>query len=143
MPQFHLRDIEGRVFDLARLEGKVAFIDIWATWCIPCIIEIPSHIDLYEAYADDGLAVLGITVRSGGADDIRHVVERLGIDYPILVGDDDVMSAFGGVEGFPTNFLITRNGKIYKRYLGVYPNKKEIVEKDILELLAHRPSHGK
>ncbi len=98
-------------------------------------MEIPSHLELYEAHRDEGFEVVGITVQSGGADDIRPLVERLGITYPVLVGDDDVIRAFGGVEGFPTNFLVTKNGKVFKRFLGVYPNKKELVEKDVIDLL--------
>jgi len=135
MPNFKLTQLDGTPFDSKSLEGKVLFVDFWATWCAPCLHEIPSMVEMGKKYKEYGFEVVGVTVQSGDAGDINPTVERLNMDYHVLIGDEKTMSAFGGIYGFPTNFLITKKGNIYKKFLGVYPNKAKIVEKDIRFLL--------
>ena len=135
MPNFKLTYLDGTPFDSKSLEGKVLFIDFWATWCGPCLHEIPSMVEMGKKYKEYGFEVVGITVQSGDEDDIRPTVERLNMDYHVLIGDEETMNLFGGIYGFPTNFLITKKGNIYKKFLGVYPDKADVVEKDIRFLL--------
>ena len=135
MPPFKLTYLDGNPFDSKLLEGKVLLIDFWATWCGPCLHEIPSMVEMGQKYKEYGFEVVGITVQSGDAEDIRPTIDRLNMDYHVLIGDEETMSAFGGIYGFPTNFLITKKGNIYRKFLGVYPNKAEVVEKDIRFLL--------
>ena len=135
MPPFKLIYLDGAPFDSKSLEGKVLFIDFWATWCGPCLHEIPSMIEMGKKYKEYGFEVVGITVQSGDAEDIQPTIDRLNMDYHVLIGDEETMSAFGGIYGFPTNFLIHKKGNIYRKFLGVYPNKAEVVEKDISLLL--------
>ena len=135
MPPFKLIYLDGAPFDSKSLEGKVLFIDFWATWCGPCLHEIPSMIEMGKKYKEYGFEVVGITVQSGDAEDIQPTIDRLNMDYHVLIGDEETMNAFGGIYGFPTNFLITKKGNIYRKFLGVYPNKTEVVEKDIRFLL--------
>jgi len=134
MPHFELTYVDGRPFDSKSLEGKVVFVDFWATWCGPCLFEIPTMVEMGHKYKEYGFEVVGITVQSGGSNDIKPTVDKLKMDYHVL-GNDEVMNAFGGVYGFPTNFLITKNGKIYRNFLGVYPEKAKVVEKDVRYLL--------
>ena len=135
MPPFKLAYLDGTPFDSKSLEGKVLFIDFWATWCGPCLHEIPSMVEMGKKYKEYGFEVVGITVQSGDAGDIQPTIDRLKMDYHVLIGDEETMSLFGGIYGFPTNFLITKKGNIYRKFLGVYPNKDEVVEKDIRFLL--------
>ncbi len=143
MPNFKLTYLDGTPFDSESLEGKVLFIDFWATWCGPCLHEIPNMVEMAKKYKEYGFEVVGITVQSGDAEDINPTVERLNMDYHVLIGDEKTMSAFGGIYGFPTNFLITKKGNIYKKFLGVYPNKAEVLEKDIRFLLGLDDKPGK
>ena len=135
MPHFELEYLDGTPFDSNSLKGKVLFVDFWATWCGPCLHEIPDMIEMRRKYKEYGFEVVGVTVQSGDADDIMPTVERLEMDYHVLIGNEKVMESFGGIWGFPTNFIITKKGNIYKKFLGVYPDKAAVVEKDIRLLL--------
>ncbi len=136
---FDLESIDGTRFTSKALEGKVVLVDFWATWCQPCIEEIPRWNELYSRYQGKGLVVLGMTIRSGWASDIKPDVVKLKMAYPIVVGNDDVEKGFGGIWGFPTTFLVNRKGQIYKKYTGTYPQKQMQVEADIQKLLAEKP----
>ena len=138
-PSFDLESVDGTRFASKALEGKVVLIDFWATWCAPCIAEIPRWNELYGRYQGKGFVVLGVTIRSGWASDIKPDVKKLKIAYPVVVGDDNVEQAFGGIWGFPTTFLVNRKGQIYKKYTGTYPQKQEQIETDIQKLLAEKP----
>ncbi|MFQ5927362.1 MAG: TlpA family protein disulfide reductase [Terriglobia bacterium] len=141
LPAFELEALDGSRFSSDALAGQVALVDLWATWCKPCLAEIPHWNEFYERYADQGFTVLGITIQSGWASDIKSDVEKFEfeINYPLVVGNEEVEEGFGGVLGFPTTFLITRGGKIYKKYTGLYPDKQAEIEADIKKLLLEKP----
>jgi thiol-disulfide isomerase/thioredoxin len=131
-PQFDLAAFPEGTFNSADLEGKIVIVDFWATWCVPCIKEIPDLNEIYHAQDPETFAMIGITIQSGSHEDIEPYIEELGIEYPILVGDEDVVAGFGGVIGFPTKFVVGPDGTIYKKYLG--GEVKEKLEQDILDL---------
>lgn len=141
MPAFDLGTLDGGHLTSAELAGQVVLVDLWATWCKPCLVEIPHWNELQERFGQQGFTVLGITIQSGWAGDIQSDIEGFDfeIKYPVVVGTDEVERAFGGILGFPTAFLITRNGKIYKKYTGTYPGKREEIEAAIERLLLERP----
>ena len=141
-PAFNLESIGGTRFTSKALEGKVVLLDFWATWCQPCIEEIPRWNDLYARYQGKGFVVLGMTIRSGWASDIKPDAGKLKITYPVVVGNDDVEKGFGGIWGFPTTFLVNRKGQIYKKYTGTYPQKQTQIEADIQKLLAEKPEEA-
>ena len=138
-PDFELENVAGGKIKAVELKGKVSVIDFWATWCEPCIAEIPKFNQLHEQYPN--IQVIGITVMSPH-DDIKPKVAETGMKYTVLVGNDDVMDGFGGLIGFPTTFIVTKDWKIYKKYLGALPNKQERIKKDIEKLLASEETAG-
>ena len=140
MPAFELETLDGARFSSQSLVGKVILIDLWATWCKPCVEDIPPWNKLQQRYHDRGFTILGITVQSGWVSDIKDEIGKydFSIDYPVVVGDDKIEDAFGGVLGFPTAFLITREGKIYKKYSGQYANRRAEIEADIKKLLSQK-----
>lgn len=140
MPAFELESLDGTRFTSKALLGKVALVDFWATWCQPCLEEIPIWNQLQQRYAERGFTVLGITVQSGWASDIRSDIEKakLQIKYPLVVGDEKIAQEFGGVLGLPTTFLIMRDGRIYKKYTGQSPGKQDQIERDIEKLLSEK-----
>ena len=138
-PDFDLENVAGGKIKAAELKGRVSVIDFWATWCEPCIAEIPKFNQLHEQYPN--IQVIGITVMSPH-DDIKPKVAETGMKYTVLVGNDDVMDGFGGLVGFPTTFIVTKDWKIYKKYLGALPNKQERIKKDIEKLLATEETAG-
>ncbi len=135
-PDFELRNVAGGTMKSADLKGKVAIVDFWATWCAPCIQEIPNFNKLHETHDGKGVQMLAITIESGALEDITPKVAEFDMKYPVLVGDDDVLEGFGGSIGFPTTYIVDKDWNIYKKYLGLTANKKELIEKDIAKLLA-------
>jgi len=122
---------------VASHRGKVLLVDFWATWCAPCIAEIPHFNSLQEDFRGKGVTVIGITIQSPH-DAIAEKVKTFDMKYPVLVGDNAVMEGFGGFRGFPTTFVVTQDWKIYKTYTGLLPKKQESIKSDIEKLLAER-----
>jgi thiol-disulfide isomerase/thioredoxin len=135
MPQFVVTKLDGGSIKSSDLKGKVTLLDFWATWCDPCKEEIPDYNKLQERYAGKDFQILGVTMESGTAAEIKQKVEELKIKYPVSVGDDKVVDAFGGMLGFPTTFLITKDGKIQKKFIGQIPGKQQQLTQAIDKLL--------
>lgn len=132
-PEFTLLDIDGNKVSLSDFKGKVVILDFWATWCPPCIAEIPHFIELYDEYKNRGLEVIGISVDWNGQRVVPPFAEESGINYVLLLGDDEVTDLYGGIISIPTTFILDREGSIRKRYMGY--RDKEVFERDIKELL--------
>ncbi|MFH0731672.1 MAG: TlpA disulfide reductase family protein [Candidatus Omnitrophota bacterium] len=132
-PSFTLTDINGNSFDSSGLKGKVVILDFWATWCPPCREEIPHFVELDKQYNDKGLAVVGISLDEGGASAVKSFAQENGISYPILIGTQEVQSAYGGIRGIPTTFIIDRNGNIVQKVVGY--RDKDFFEEAIKDLL--------
>ena len=139
-PDFELENIAGGKTKAAELKGKVLVLDFWATWCEPCIMEIPKFNKMADEFKGKNVQVVGITVESPHAD-IKPKVEETGMKYTVLVGNDSVVDGFGGLIGFPTTFVVTQDWKIYKKYMGALPDKDARIKKDIEKLLADQASN--
>jgi peroxiredoxin len=100
-PAFSLPDLRGKRTKSADLEGNIVVLDFWATWCVPCVGEIPAFNQLQEKYSRQGVKVIGLAVQSGWARDIKRFATKYKMRYPILVGTDDTVGDFD-VIGFPT-----------------------------------------
>jgi len=119
-PEIRLKDLNGKEVSLADYKGKVVLLNFWATWCDPCRVEIPWLIDLQAKYASRGFTVVGVAMDEEGKSVVAPFIEKerfdvngkqLPMDYPILLGDDEASEKFGGILGYPTSFLISRDGK--------------------------------
>ena len=133
-PAFTLQDLNGKNVSLADLRGKVVILDFWATWCPPCVLEIPHFIELYEQYKDKGFAMVGISLDRAGISVVKSFVQKYQINYPILMTDGKVDKVFGGIPGIPTTFVIDSVGNIRQKYVGY--RDKAVFETDIKTLLA-------
>lgn len=129
-PEFKLTDLNGKVFKSSQLQGNIVLLDLWATWCEPCIADIPMLNRLHEKFGSRGLKVIGIAVESGWAKDIRPHVAKLSIKYPVLVGTDKIVEQYEMI-GFPTTYLIGRDGRLIKKYLGTLPDQENEKEAEI------------
>lgn len=136
MPAFEVPLLAGGTLKSDDLKGKVLIVDFWATWCKPCIEEIPKYNELSAKYDGKAVAFIGMTVQSGSLDDIKPKAAELKIRYPVVLGNDDIEDGFGGIIGWPTTFLISKEGMIVKKYMGSPPGKLEQMAKDIETLLA-------
>ncbi len=134
--EFKLPDLDGRQINSADLKGSVVVLDFWATWCGPCLAEIPTFNSLYEKYASRGVKLVGVAVQSGWAQDIKPYRDQYKITYPILVGDDEVVEKYG-VIGFPTTYILDKDLKVHRKFTGKLPDRKQL-EREIESLLADR-----
>ena len=139
LPEMNLQDFEGKKIASDQFKGSVLVLDFWATWCGPCIAEVPMLNSLQEKYANKGLKVIGVTMASGDAKEVKPFVGRAKMKYTVLMGDDDQAYDFN-IIGFPTTYLITRDMKIFRRYIGAGPQKAARIEADIQRLLDQKNS---
>jgi len=133
-PDFELADVSGKKVHLSDFKGKVVILDFWATWCGPCRMEIPEFVKLQDKYRDKGLAIVGLSLDSDGESAVRPFATKHDINYTMLLATDDTARLYGGVVGIPTTFILDRQGRIVKKFIGVMPS--ETFEQAIQPLLA-------
>jgi peroxiredoxin len=131
---FTVKDMNGADVRLSDYKGQVILMNFWATWCGPCKVEIPDLIALYDEYKDDGFVVLGVS-GDDDAETLRAFAGEWKMNYPVLVGRDheDLLDAFGPLWGYPTTFIIGRDGAICGKHMG--PATKEQFAREIKALL--------
>jgi thiol-disulfide isomerase/thioredoxin len=141
-PEVSFKDLQGKDVPLASYKGKVVLVNFWATWCEPCRIEIPWMIEFQQKYGGRGFTVLGVAMDDEGKSAVEPFIEKQQFDvdgkqatmnYPILLGNDDIAQKFGGLIGIPTSVLISKDGKIVKRFIGLINH--DTLEKEIGGLL--------
>ena len=133
-PEFARRQFNGRTLDLANYRGKVVLLNFWATWCAPCLVEMPVFAAWQRQYGAQGLQVIGISMDDDAAP-ARKLAERLKLDYPVALGDAQLGNLYHGVLGLPLTMLIDRNGIVRAQYLGETDLKKiEMRLKPLLRL---------
>ncbi len=136
-PEFALQTLDGKTLKLADLRGKAVLLNFWATWCPPCKEEIPWFIELQKQYGPQGLQIVGVAMDDAGHDAIAKFAADMKIDYPVLLGTEQVADQYGGVESLPTTFYIGRDGKIVARVFGLVSHKD--IEDNIRAALAQGP----
>jgi peroxiredoxin len=132
-PDFTLTDIDGKKLALSDYRGKVVLLDFWATWCTPCRAEIPHFVEMQQKYGPQGFQIIGISM-DDDAKPVREFAKEYKMNYPIAVGDDKLAESFGGVLGLPVNFIIDRDGRIVKKFLGA--TEVSTFDKEVEALLA-------
>ena len=134
MPAFILKSVvDGQDIDSRSFAGKVLLITFFATWCPPCIEEIPTLIELQKSYARKGFSIVAISVDQGGPEEVARLVTKKRINYPVMMADNETMENFGGVYGIPVSFLVNNEGNVVKKYPGYVP--KSILQKDIQSVM--------
>lgn len=131
---FTLTDVKGQQVRLSDFKGKIILLDFWATWCLPCLQELPDLKALYEKYKGEGFVILGVSLDEAGRDVVAEFVKKHQMPYPMLLagGVDNVPEGYS-VIGLPTAYLIDSSGYVRKNYVGF--KFRETLEKDIRALL--------
>ncbi len=124
---------------LEAFRGKVVILDLWATWCGPCRMEIPDFVKLQEKYRDQGLEIIGVSIdpidpRGGGAPAVAPFMQQYKINYHVwMVNDPTALTGYPTGQGIPTTYVLDRKGRISKTYVGA--KAMSVFESDIKELL--------
>jgi len=129
--------VTGEVVQTDTLAGRVILVNAWATWCGPCVLEMPAFQRVQDELGSHGFLVIGISADEEGPEVIRAFVEDLGITYPVTVGPHHVLGRLAAqVRGLPTSMLLARDGRLAKKVEGVFP--EEDLRAAVLELLGER-----
>jgi len=118
-PDFALKDADGKVVRLSDYRGQVVLLDFWATWCGPCKFEIPWFMEMQRKQKDRGFTVLGVSMDDDGWEVVKPFISRIGVNYRVLMGNDQTAQLYGGIDALPTTFLIDREGRIASVHVGL------------------------
>jgi thiol-disulfide isomerase/thioredoxin len=129
---FVLKDQNNLPVKLAEYKGKVVIVNFWATWCGPCKVEIPDFVKLYAQYKDKGLVIVGISI-DDSPEQLQAFMREYKMNYPVVQMRPEVDDAWGPFYGYPTSFIVARDGSICTKHIG--PATKEQFEAEIKALL--------
>lgn len=135
-PDFSLTSLDGKTLKLSDFRGKAVLLNFWATWCEPCKIEMPWFVDLQKKYGPQGLQVLGVAMDDASPKDISEFAKKMNVNYPIVVGKEQVGDQYGGIPYLPSTFYISRDGKIVDRVFGLAGRSE--IEDNIQKALAQQ-----
>lgn len=117
-PEFTLYDMLGKKVSLSENRGKVVFLNIWATWCGPCLAEMPSMEKLYNRFKSDAFEILAVSVDKQGVEVVEPYAKRLGLTFPILIDTRDTVTSLYQIMSIPETFIIDKNGIIVSKVMG-------------------------
>ena len=118
-PNVSLRTYAGENYTVSARDSMVTLLVFWATWCQPCLMEIPILVDLHHRYSSRRFRVVAINVDDAEGSKAKPILEHFGVDYPVLIGTDQINKDYGGIQALPTSFLIGRDGKLKERMQGL------------------------
>jgi len=135
-PEFAVADIQGKKLALSDYRGKVVLLDFWATWCTPCLDEIPHFVEMQQKYATQGFQAIGISM-DDGPKPVQTFYSEHKLNYPVAIGTAKLADSFGGILGLPVTFVIDRNGRIRKKFVGATDPKA--IELEVVQALQLSP----
>ncbi|MFO7907504.1 MAG: TlpA disulfide reductase family protein [Planctomycetota bacterium] len=122
---FSVTSISDKQLELADLKGQVVIVDLWGTWCPPCLEEVPSFIKLQEQYGEEGLQIIGLNYEQGSdpaanTETVRDFVDDHGINYPCALGTEEIRAQIPQFRGFPTTLFLDRTGTVRLKLTGLH-----------------------
>jgi peroxiredoxin len=132
-PGFSLNDDKGAPVQLSDYKGKVVLLNFWATWCHGCKQEIPWYMEFAEKYKSQGFVVIGVSLDEDGWKSVKPFLQEKKLNYPVVIGSEELGRQYGGVDSMPVSILIDREGKIADSHSGVV--EKDGWEREIQQLL--------
>ncbi|UCD33304.1 MAG: TlpA family protein disulfide reductase [Desulfobacterales bacterium] len=117
-PNVSLPGLDGKNVSLADFKGKVVLLNIWATWCAPCVAEMPSMEKLYQELKGEDFELLAISVDESGAEAVKPFVEKYKLGFPVLLDTKGEIKDLYQATGIPESFIIDKNGMIVDKIIG-------------------------
>lgn len=125
IPDITLTNLQGEKISLMSLKGNIIIVNFWATWCPPCITEIPDFIEAYRQYRDKGLVIIGISLDEGGTSVVKRFAAANSINYPVVMMNRQIYQSFDIGKFIPVTFVFDRQGKLVQKKVGPM-SKKDI-----------------
>ena len=117
-PNFNLPDLNGNMVSLTDFKGKVVLLNVWATWCLPCVEEMPSMEKLYQKLKDEGLVILSVSIDEKGAEVVRPFMKNHKLSFPALTDAEGKTKTLYQITGVPESFIIDKDGSIVEKIIG-------------------------
>ena len=124
-PDFQLQNLDGQSITLSDLKGKPVLINFWATWCGPCVSEMPYIQEIHEEWSGKGLAMLAVNVGDSPSE-VEHFLQNHNLSLPVLLDTKKVVAQKYNIRAFPTTFFLDKDGIIQVKVIGAFPNKAAI-----------------
>ena len=123
---FTLKTLDGKNVKLSDYKGKVVIVDFWATWCPPCRKGVPDLVAIQKEYKDN-LVIIGISLdQQNTIKDLAPFIKNYGINYPVVIGTQQVVMDYGDIRSIPTSFVIDQSGNIVDTHVGLVPKSTYI-----------------
>ena len=136
-PEWSMSDLDGNPVSSKEFNDQIVVLNFWATWCPPCVKELPDLQAFHTKYQEEGVVVIGASVDTLEAEVVRRFTQSKGLTYPILTADESVQKLFGGVQSIPTTFIVDREGNFSARYIGAITQAE--LTKAVVPLLTKQP----
>lgn len=120
VPPFLVNDLDGQIISTAALRGKVVLVNFWATWCPPCQEEIPELMELQKDFPGK-LEIVGVSMDDGPPEGVKDFADKVGMNYPVIMGSDALSQEYGGIPALPTSFVVDPQGRVVQKHVGLYP----------------------
>ena len=124
-PNFELQNLDGQSISLSSLKGSPVLINFWATWCQPCVSEMPYIQEIHEDWSDRGLIVLAINIGDSAAE-VEQFLQAHNLSLPVLLDTKKVAIPKYGIRAIPTTFFIDKDGIVQVKVIGAFPSKAAI-----------------
>jgi len=129
--EFMYRDLDGVEYRLENYKGKWVVVNYWATWCAPCVKEIPDLIEFHDKHQNKDAVVIGVNMEETSDENVRKFLARFKVNYPMLLAEPDSRSPLGEIKGLPTTFIVSPDGNVVHQELGrvTYAELEDIIRR--------------
>ena len=132
-PEFTLPDLDGKSISLGELRGRPVILNFWASWCGPCVFEMPFMQEIHEAWSDKSLVLLAINIGESPSQ-VQKFMEEKQLSFPVLLDIDGQVGGQYSIRAIPTTVFIDKDGIIQLMRIGAFPSK-EALEKELSKII--------